>query len=394
MIIRNNLEFLKSTFDSYTHHQLSTLFDLNGNNVEATFDYILSKENLTTNSSTSSTITSDNKSVNDNNSTDATSEINNVDDYIKQPIVKKKKKKKKNVDKHFDYYHYNNNGNDHNDNDAWIVIDSIASAIYKQVRIPHHNLFLSLLNAIKSNKFDTLSSALLTYLDSLNFNLDTERYGLFIALIQIQDFTIAKTIFKACDNRIEDALDVIETYYSLRESEHTLMDEEDNNSKSSEDIKDTTNVIKRTKSAPPPQPSTSYNVGTGWQKVKKRNVKQSQVEPVYHSHLPHYNPNSITNKQDETSFVDESSDYCREVEFHYRQKRIQTLNESSRVYKAGKNWKDGSGSIAALAKSEEARVYGQIADEWAIKAAKSHMLVVFLQYMRYLLLIQTSKIKF
>ena len=64
------------------------------------------------------------------------------------------------------------------------------------------------------------------------------------------------------------------------------------------------------------------------------------------------------------------------------------------MYKAGKNWKDGSGSIAALAKSEEARVYGQIADEWAIKAAKSHMLVVFLQYMRYLLLIQTSKIKF
>ncbi|TIC12178.1 hypothetical protein E3Q14_01875 [Wallemia mellicola] len=240
-------------------------------------------------------------------------------------------------------------------NDEWIVVDSLISNLYKQLNVEYSEMNSYLVAILESHSSLTLSEAIYNYLETFDHTLDDNSLELLLALTGSQQLDKCRLILKACNNRVQDAEDVLSTLSNVESSE--------------------VSVQQPTYQQQQQQRKQRQKVNTNWVKVnKKLNNSNNNKKPIY-PHLPQVGLRTShlnTTTYQSTSTEIETEDFCRQKEQEYRDKKQLALNEASRIFKASKSWKVNAGGQASLMKSQEAATFGELADEWAIKAAKAY----------------------
>lgn len=325
------LDFLIQSFPTLSINQLQSALINNNNNMDITIDYLIQNEFRLSNSSATSTIPS-------------TTETK-----------KKKKKQKQTPIRDFEPPPELD----------WVILDSISTSIHRQLGVSNYELINSLIKLIESNKALTLSDALSAYLSTFNYILNSTSLDIFLALFNDQNIHDAKLVLQACNNRIQDAEIVLQTLNQLKLSEYSLdglLDDQLNLNTSNNPTK-----LSRVKSTPS-IPSQSISTSTAWSKVNKKNLKKNN-QPIL-PHLPQVTKDDI-NSTKSSNTTNEIELYCRKMENDFRIKRQTAIKDAGHLYQSSKSWKHGTGSIASQARSQQAREYKEIADEWAVKAAKA-----------------------
>ncbi|TIA98680.1 hypothetical protein E3P95_02374 [Wallemia ichthyophaga] len=331
----NVLDFLKDSFPSLSSNQLNSTLINNDNNLDTTIEYLIQNEfrlsNYTTQSPSSTTSLPSNSN--------------------------KKKKKQQSITpiKQFE---------PPTDFD-WVVLDSISTSIHRQLGVSNDHLINSLKSHINSTKALTLSDALSTYLETFNHILNSTALDIFLALFSNQDIHDAKLVLQACNNRIEDAETVLHTLNHLKLSERSidgLLEDQLNISTSNNPTK-----LSRAKSTPS-IPSQSISTPTAWNKISKKPPKKNN-QPIF-PHLPQVTKDDIDSNSSNNS-TNHYELYCRKMEHDFRIKRQSAIKDAGHLYYSSKSWKHGTGGIASQAKSQQARELKELADEWAVKAAKA-----------------------
>ncbi|TIA88608.1 hypothetical protein E3P99_02487 [Wallemia hederae] len=349
----NVIDFLTTSFPSLSTAQLQQTLSNNKNDLDATIEYLISNESRLA------------ASHQDAAQPTPTQRIKLVTPSKNQSKQSNKSKKA------YSSFHPANRVRDLEpppDLD-WVYLESISSSIHRQLGVSNAQLVNSLRNLIETSHFQTLSASLSAYLSTFKHILDTQSLDLLLALFDNQNIDDAKLVLQACNNRIEDAEVVLQTLNQLKASELSL-DESLNHLADVGAAKPSPQphtAFSRARSTPS-IPSQSISAPTGWSKVNKKPSKKN-TQPLF-PHLPQVTKDDM----DANDFKSQSNQYeiyCRKMEDDFRIKRQTAIKDAGHLYQSSKAWKHGTGAIASQARSQQAREYKELADEWAIKAAKA-----------------------